>query len=63
MSKLKDIANLVRFIKNPAKKYVTDNWNQVEEISKDRQKANRLIDAILTEKVEEIKKHFLKGQS
>lgn len=50
-----DIAQLVRYMKDPqAKKYVTDRWGKVAILVNDDLKAQRLIKAILLEKIEKI---------
>lgn len=52
---LMDIAQLVRYMKDPqAKKYVTDRWGKVAILVNDDLKAQRLIKAILLEKIEKI---------
>ena len=57
MNALKDIAQLTRLMENAmAKRYVTDRWQDVIKLSEDKSRADKFIDALLTEKVEEIAK-------
>ena len=55
MNKLSDIAQLIRLMEDKvAKRYVIDRWQDVIKLSEDKSKADKFIDALLTEKVEEI---------
>ena len=65
-NKLQDIAQITRYIKDQkVKNHVVANWTKVKKISEDREKADKLIDSLLTEKIEEVDKHFnlMRGQA